>query len=59
MSNSVPYPVGLIELAEGVRVVGNISGCEPDEIEAGLPVEIVFEEASGGFRLPNFRRADR
>ena len=54
--DQVPYVVGLIELEEGVRVVGNVEGCDPGEVEAGMAVELFFEEA-GGMRLPNFRKA--
>ncbi len=57
MAESVPYAVGLIALAEGIRVVGNVHGCQPEELVDGLRVELFFEEAADGFRLPNFRRA--
>ena len=52
--DQVPYVVALIALEEGVRVVGNLSGCSPDELAAEMPVELVFEE-SAAIRLPNFR----
>lgn len=51
--DQIPYVVGMIELEEGVRVVGNVLGCEPDEVYDGMPVRVVFEEM-GGMRLPNF-----
>ena len=53
--DQVPYVVGLIELEEGVKVVGNVLGCAPAEVEAGLPVELFFERV-GDVNLPNFRR---
>ena len=53
--DQVPYVVGLIELEEGVRVVGNVEGYPPDEVEAGMTVELFFEEVEG-IRLPNFRK---
>jgi uncharacterized OB-fold protein len=52
--DQVPYVVALIELEEGVRVVGNVEGCDPEEIVAGMAVELFFEEVEG-MRLPNFR----
>lgn len=55
MADSVPYAVGLIELDEGIRVVGNIHGCGPDELVTDLRVELFFERAADGSRLPNFR----
>ena len=53
----VPYVVALVELEEGVRMIGNITGREPDELEAGLPLEVYFEERDDGLRLPTFRAA--
>jgi uncharacterized protein len=53
--DQVPYVVALIELPEGIRVVGNIIGCAPDQVRADLPVELFFEELPTGLRLPNFR----
>jgi len=57
MADAVPYIVGLIELDEGVRVVGNVCECDPADVEPDLAVELFFEEAADGLRLPNFRRA--
>lgn len=54
LADQVPYIVGLIELEEGVRVVGNVESCDPASVTAGLPVEVFFEDV-GGMRLPNFR----
>jgi uncharacterized OB-fold protein len=53
--DQVPYVVGLIDLPEGVRVVGNVEGCDPSEVEAGMEVELHFAEVDGT-RLPNFRK---
>jgi uncharacterized protein len=38
----VPYIVAVVQLDEGVRVVGNIVGCEPADVRIDLPVEVVF-----------------
>jgi uncharacterized OB-fold protein len=54
--DQVPYVVGLIELEEGVRVVGNVEGCPPEEVEPGMPVELFFEEVEG-IPMPNFRKS--
>jgi uncharacterized OB-fold protein len=53
--DQVPYVVGLVELEEGVRVVGNVNGCSPEEVAADMPVELYFEELADDVRLPNFR----
>jgi uncharacterized OB-fold protein len=55
--DQVPYAVGMIELEEGVRVVGNVAGCSPDEIAAETEVSLYFEEPNqDGIRLPNFQK---
>jgi uncharacterized OB-fold protein len=48
-----PYVVGLIELDEGPRLISNVVGCDPDEVEIGMMVELRFEPA-GDFLLPRF-----
>ena len=56
--DQVPYAVAMIDLEEGVRVVGNVAGCEPDEIVAGMDVSLYFEDPNqDGIRLPNFQTA--
>ena len=50
--DQVPYVVGLIDLPEGVRVVGNVVGGEPGDLSAGEPVELFFEDAEDGMRMP-------
>ena len=56
--DQVPFAVAMIGLPEKVRVVGNIAGVDPDAIEAGMPVELYFEEpGEDGIPLPNWRVA--
>ncbi|MFJ3896012.1 bifunctional MaoC family dehydratase N-terminal/OB-fold nucleic acid binding domain-containing protein [Streptomyces sp. NPDC090083] len=58
-----PYAVGLIELAEGVRIVSNVVGVPYDKVRIGLPVRLEFRrydepegDAEGGPSvLPVFR----
>jgi uncharacterized protein len=33
-----PYAVALVELDEGVRMVGNVLGCPPEDVRIGMPV---------------------
>jgi uncharacterized OB-fold protein len=51
------YPVlaALIDLDEGIRVVSNLVGIEPDDIRIGLPVEAEFVSTDGDHRVPVFR----
>ncbi|UYQ63201.1 bifunctional MaoC family dehydratase N-terminal/OB-fold nucleic acid binding domain-containing protein [Streptomyces peucetius] len=50
-----PFAVGLIELAEGVRIVSNVVGIPPDRVRVGMPVELEFSRIDGEFELPVFR----
>lgn len=55
--DKVPYPVILVELAEGVRMVSNIVDCKNEELRIGMPLEVVFEKINEGLTLPKFRPA--
>jgi uncharacterized OB-fold protein/acyl dehydratase len=41
-----PLPIGLIDLEEGTRIVANIKGCKPEDIQIGMKVEAIVEPAS-------------
>ncbi|MGA4947360.1 bifunctional MaoC family dehydratase N-terminal/OB-fold nucleic acid binding domain-containing protein [Streptomyces lydicamycinicus] len=53
-----PYAVGLIELAEGVRMVSNIVGVPYDKVRIGMPVRLEFLCADEELELPVFRVAE-
>lgn len=55
----VPYNVSMVDLDEGVRVWTNVVGCKPSEVVCGLPVEAIYEDASGEFTLLKFRPLGR
>jgi uncharacterized OB-fold protein len=55
LADQVPYVVAMIDLEEGVRVVGNVEGCDPEAVTAGMAVEVFFETHEEGIRMPNFR----
>ena len=38
-----PYPMGLVELSEGIRVAGLITGCEFEDLKVGIDMELVIE----------------
>jgi uncharacterized OB-fold protein/acyl dehydratase len=50
-----PLPIGLIELEEGTRLVANLIDVERDDIEVGMPVEVVWEDHDDDLTLPAFR----
>ena len=39
----VPYALGYVDFPEGVRIMGQISGCELDEIRIGMPMTLSLE----------------
>jgi uncharacterized OB-fold protein len=52
----VPYVVVLVEFPDhpGVRVVGRLRGCEPEDAAIGMEVAVGFEPGPGGFAIPSF-----
>jgi uncharacterized protein len=52
-----PYVVALVELEEGVRMVGNLLGCAPGEAYVGMPVELTFQRMDEELTLPQWRPA--
>ncbi|NUK26122.1 bifunctional MaoC family dehydratase N-terminal/OB-fold nucleic acid binding domain-containing protein [Streptomyces lunaelactis] len=53
-----PYAVGLIELAEGVRMVTNVVGVPYDKVRIGMPVQLEFLWVDEELELPVFRGPD-
>jgi uncharacterized OB-fold protein len=52
-----PFVVALVDLEEGVRMVGNVLGCPPQEVRIGMPVELVFQKMDDELTLPQWRPA--
>ncbi|MFB7454748.1 bifunctional MaoC family dehydratase N-terminal/OB-fold nucleic acid binding domain-containing protein [Streptomyces sp. NPDC056194] len=50
-----PYAVGLIELAEGVRMISNVVGVPYDKVRIGMPVRLEFLRVDEDLELPVFR----
>ncbi|MEU6661723.1 bifunctional MaoC family dehydratase N-terminal/OB-fold nucleic acid binding domain-containing protein [Streptomyces sp. NPDC046821] len=53
-----PYAVGLIELAEGVRIISNVVGVPYDKVRTGMPVRLEFMRVDEELELPVFRADD-
>lgn len=53
----VPYILAVARLEEGPQMMANVIGIEPARMRVGLPVRIIFEERSEGFRVPQFAPA--
>ena len=52
-----PYAVALVELAEGVRLLGNVVGVPYDKVRVGAPVVLDFRTVDGDLTVPVFRAA--
>jgi uncharacterized protein len=50
-----PLPVALVELEEGVRLIGNLSGVDATQVRIGQPVAVEFIEVEPGYVLYAFR----
>ena len=53
--DELPYVVAIVEIEEGIRLVTNIVGCEPESVQIGMDVEITFEDVTPEFTLHKFR----
>lgn len=57
MKTRLPYAVAIIDLDEGVRMMGNIVHADLADIQIGMPVRVVFETLSEDLKLPQFELA--
>jgi len=51
----LPIVIALVELPEGVRMVGELLGVEPDQVRIGLPVRSEFLRIDDDLTLPAWR----
>jgi uncharacterized OB-fold protein len=50
-----PNPIALVELEEGTRLVAQLVGVQPGDIEIGQAVQVEFNRFDGDLVLPQFR----
>lgn len=50
-----PLAVGLLDLAEGTRLVADIDGVEPGDLRIGMAMEVVFGAHAHDETLPRLR----
>jgi uncharacterized OB-fold protein len=55
MNDRCPFAVALIDLDEGVRVMSNVVGCDPEAVRIGDEVELDWEPLSDGRHLMVFK----
>ena len=56
-AEKTPYNVAVVELVEGVRMVGNLLDVTDGEIHEGMAVEVAWEDVEDGVTLPQWRPA--
>ena len=54
----LPMVVALVQLPEGVRMVGEMPGVRPDQVRIGLPVRVAFARVDDDLTLPAWRPAE-
>ena len=52
---AAPPIVALVDLDEGPRIVSNLVGVDPRDVQNGLRVGVEFEPTQGGRFVPVFR----
>ena len=57
-ADEVPYTIVLVDLDEGVRVIADLVDSDPEDIEVGAPVEVLFDAVTEDFTVPRFRLTD-
>jgi len=51
----LPIVLAWVDLPEGIRMQSNIIDCNPDEVEIGMDVEVVFKKVTDDITLPYFK----
>lgn len=56
-ADGYPINVVIVELpdAGGVHLASNLVGCQPKDIQVGMPVSVVFEDVTPEITLPKFK----
>lgn len=53
--DELPYVVAIVALEEGVRMMGNVTGCDPEAVHVGMAVEAYAVLAGDGLGIPYWR----
>ncbi len=43
LAEQCPITIAVVELEEGPRMISNVTGCEPSDVEVGMSVQVAFE----------------
>jgi hypothetical protein len=55
----LPMVIALVELTEGVRLMGELTGTDPDDVHIGMPVRASFIRVDDELVLPGWRADER
>ena len=55
----LPIVIALVQLTEGVRMVGELLDVDPERVRIGLPVRVTFVDVDGDLTLPAWREDRR
>lgn len=53
--DELPYVVAIVELEEGVRMMGTLTGCDPEDVRIGMAVEAYAILADEKLGIPYWR----
>lgn len=54
LQERTPYVVAMVELAEGPRIMSNVTRCPVDAVRIGMAVVVDYVDAGDGLSLPVF-----
>jgi hypothetical protein len=54
-----PYVIVVVDLAEGVKFMGHLVDCPPEQISIGMPVQVTFRKFNEEVALPCFHPSGR
>ncbi|MDQ0185883.1 OB-fold domain-containing protein [Cytobacillus sp. FSL R5-0569] len=57
--DKTPYSLVVVELEEGVRMLGKAVGVDPTEIHCGMEMEVAFEKINDEMTLVNWTPSER
>ncbi len=55
--SDTPYVLAVIQLDEGIRMLSNVVGCDPQDVRVDMMVEAVFESINPDWTLVKFQPA--
>ncbi len=57
--DETPYVVAMVDLEEGPRMMGNVTGCGVEEVRVGMAVRAYAIEAAPGIGIPMWEPAEQ